>query len=249
MAEKNPTQISCFTNNKAVVELINKLKPATPGKGSHLHRSGEKDANGRSLPNSMIGINLVDYEKNPSVFVQENLTPAQVKELYQEAIMKRGNYNFSGNGQKIFGNPDENGYSIVRTLKINRQGAFLQNGKTIIKNYPWTITIQNGKGIKEVQATGGTSCKKGSFVLEKEAKILMSDGSFFALFEEANLYLTAWENYVAHSFIKANEEAIQVEEENRRIAWLQRREQHSKESAEKNDGFVQTEHGCAKIMF
>ena len=150
MAEKNPRQISCFTNNKAVVELINKLKPATPGKGSHLHRSGEKDANGRSLPNSMIGINLVDYEKNPSVFVQENLTPAQVKELYQEAIMKRGNYNFSGNGQKIFGNPDENGYSIVRTLKINRQGAFLQNGKTIIKNYPWTITIQNGKGIKEI---------------------------------------------------------------------------------------------------
>ena len=71
---------------------------------------------------------------------------------------------------------------------------------------------------KKCWATGGTSCKKGSFVLEKEAKILMSDGSFFALFEEANLYLTAWENYVAHSFIKANEEAIQVEEENRRIA-------------------------------
>lgn len=27
----NPRQISSFTNNKAVVELINKLKPATPG--------------------------------------------------------------------------------------------------------------------------------------------------------------------------------------------------------------------------
>ena len=187
MAKENPRQISSFTNNKAVVELMNKLKPATPGKGSHLHRSGEKDNAGHSLSNSMIGINLVDYEKNPSIFVQENLTPSQVKELYQEAIMKRNNYNFSGNGQKIFGNPDENGYSIVRTLKINRQGSFVQNGNTVTKNYPWTITIQNGKGIKEVnQKTGGTSCKKGSFVVEKEAKIVMADGDFFALFEEAN---------------------------------------------------------------
>ncbi len=128
----NPRQISSFTNNKAVVELINKLKLATPGKGSHLHRNGEKDGTGRSLPNSMIGINLVDYEKSPSIFVQENLTPSQVKELYQEAIMKRGNYTFSGSGQKIFGEPDENGYSVVRTLKINRQGSFVQNGKTIV---------------------------------------------------------------------------------------------------------------------
>lgn len=222
MAKENPRQISSFTNNKAVVELMNKLKPATPGKGSHLHRSGEKDNAGHSLSNSMIGINLVDYEKNPSIFVQENLTPSQVKELYQEAIMKRNNYDFSGNGQKIFGNPDENGYSIVRTLKINRQGSFVQNGNTVTKNYPWTITIQNGKGIKEVnQKTGGTSCKKGSFVVEKEAKIVMADGDFFALFEEANTYLTAWESYVAHSFIKANEEAIKAEEEKQRNAWRQ----------------------------
>lgn len=218
----NPRQISSFTNNKAVVELINKLKPATPGHGSHLHRNGEKDGTGRNLPNSMIGINLVDYEKSPSIFVQENLTPSQVKELYQEAIMKRGNYTFSGSGQKIFGEPDKDGYSIVRTLKINRQGAFIKNGETVVKNYPWTIMIQNGKGIKEVnQTTGGTSCKRGSFVVEKEAKIVMADGDFFALFEEANTYLTAWESYVAHSFIKANEEAIKAEEEKQRNIWMQ----------------------------
>ena len=170
----------------------------------------------------MIGINLVDYEKSPSIFVQENLTPSQVKELYQEAIMKRGNYTFSGSGQKIFGEPDKDGYSIVRTLKINRQGAFIKNGETVVKNYPWTIMIQNGKGIKEVnQTTGGTSCKRGSFVVEKEAKIVMADGDFFALFEEANTYLTAWESYVAHSFIKANEEAIKAEEERQRNIWMQ----------------------------
>ena len=109
MKEINPRQMSCFTNNKAVVELMNKLHPATPGMGSHLHRSGEKDERGNRLSNSLIGINLVDYEAEPSVFVEENLTPSQLKELYQEAIMKRNNYSFSGNGQKIFGEPDEEG--------------------------------------------------------------------------------------------------------------------------------------------
>ena len=49
----------------------------------------------------------------------------------------------------------------------------------------------------------------------------MADGDFFALFEEANTYLTAWESYVAHSFVKANEEAIRIEEEKQRNIWMQ----------------------------
>ena len=214
MQQLNPRQMSCFTNNKAVIELINKLHMATPGKGSHLHRGSEKNENGRSLPKSMVGINIVDYQKTPSLFVQENLAPTQVKELYNEAIMKRNNYQFSGNGQKIFGEPDEKGYSIVRNIKIQRQGSYQSNGKTIVKNYPWTVTIQNGKGIKEAgNNQGGMSCKKGSFILEKEASINMSDGDFFALFEEAYTYITAWESYCAHAFNKANEEAIIKAEE------------------------------------
>lgn len=115
---------------------------------------------------------------------------------------------------------NEKEYSKTSTIKASDFDVFYlhENGKKT-RMRTKEVTLSKDKPNK---ATGGTSCKKGSFVLEKEAKILMSDGSFFALFEEANLYLTAWENYVAHSFIKANEEAIQVEEENRRIAWLQR---------------------------
>lgn len=209
MQQLNPRQMSCFTNNKAVIELINKLHVSTPGKGSHLHRGNEKNNNGKSLAKSLVGINVVDYQKTPSVFVQENLTPTQVKELYFESIMKRNNYMFSGNGQKIFGAPDEKGYSIVRNIKIQRQGSYVSGGKTIVKNYPWTVTIQNGKGIKEVgNGNGGMSCRKGSFILEKEASINLSDGDFFALFSEAYSYINAWENYCSHSFIKTNEEAI-----------------------------------------
>lgn len=62
--------------------------------------------------------------------------------------------------------------------------------------------------------------QRGSFIVEKEAKIVMADGDFFALFEEANTYLTAWESYVAHSFIKANEEVIRLEEEKNRNSWM-----------------------------
>lgn len=210
----NPRQMSSHINNKAVVELINKLRVATPGKGSHLHRHGETDKNGQPLHNSMVGINLVNYgQNNQSVFVENNLTPAQVRELYNEAIMKRNEYSFSGNGTKIFGTPDKSGYSIVRMISINRQGSYMSNGKKIIKNLPWTITIKNGKGIKETSTTGGTLCRKGSFVCKKEATINMSDGDFFALFDEAVVYITAWENYYSHAFIKQNEEQIRLYEE------------------------------------
>lgn len=209
MKELNPRQMSCFTNNKAVIELMNKLQPAEPGKGSYLHSSEGKK--------SLIGINVVNYQANPSVFVEENISPSQLKELYNEAIMKRANYKFSGNGQKIFGEPDENGLSIVRTIQITRQGSYVgRDGKTVVKTYPWTVMIQNGKGKKEKTEMGGYSCVKGTFKMEKEAAINLSDGDFFALCEKAYTYVTAWERYYTDYFIKTNERKIkEIEEEYR----------------------------------
>lgn len=206
MKELNPRQMSNFTNNKAVIELINKLSPSEPGKGSHLHATEGKK--------SLIGINVVNYQAEPSVFVEENLSPSQVKELYNEAIMKRANYKFSGNGQKIFGEPDQNGLSIVRTIQIYRQASYVgRDGKTIVKTYPWTVKIQNGKGKKEGTGTGGYSCAEGTFKVEKEAAINLSDGDFFALFEKAYTYITAWERYYTDYFIKHNEKKIKEMEE------------------------------------
>lgn len=214
---ESPRQMSKFTNNKALVELMNKLQVATPGKLSNIHRKKEKDDKGRPLPSSMIGINLVDYSGKTSIFVQENISPSQLRELYNEAIMKRKDYSFSGNGQKIFGNPDQNGYCITRSIYIVRQGSYMSGGRVITKNYPWTIKIQNGRGIKEVnQKTGGTSIKSGSFILEKEATINLSDGDFFTLVDEAISYLTAWELYHAYSFTQAHEKAIKEFDERQR---------------------------------
>ena len=207
--------MSSFTNNKAVIELINKLQPATPGKGSHLHRFKEKDGQGKSMLSSLVGINIVDYHVDPSVFVEENLTPSQVRELYYEAIMKRKEYTFSGNGQKIFGEPDQDGLCKVRVIYINRQMSYTQNGKVINKNYPWKVRIQNGRGVKEKNAvTGGYTCKEGTFRCEKKAEINLSDGDFFALFDKAVNYINAWEQYYANYFVKQNEKAIKEEEEN-----------------------------------
>lgn len=216
MSETSPRQMSCFINNKAVIELMNKLVPAKPGTASHLHMaSGDKGDSEGYYPVSRIGINLVDYAKDKSVFVQENLSPSQLKELYYEAILKRNDYAFSGNGQKIFGAPDEKGYSVVRSIQISRQGAYMdkRTNQMVHKNYPWTIKVQNGKGIKESnRSTGGTSIKRGSFICEKEVSINMTDGDFFALVNEAVTYMTAWESYVSHSFIKQNEETILAKE-------------------------------------
>lgn len=212
MSETNPRQMSCFINNKAVIELMNKFVPAKPGLASHLHMApADKTDSEGYTPTSRVGINLVDYAKDKSVFVQENLSPSQLKELYYEAILKRNDYSFSGNGQKIFGTPDENGYSTVRSIQIIRQGSYMdkRTNQVVHKNYPWAIKVQNGRGVKEVNRnTGGTSIKKGSFICDKEVSINMTDGDFFALINEAVTYMTAWENYVAHSFIKQNEDAI-----------------------------------------
>ncbi|MCC2254596.1 hypothetical protein LKD70_09225 [Ruminococcus sp. CLA-AA-H200] len=220
MKNTNPRQMSCHVNNKAVIELINKLQYPQAGKGSFLHRKArtEKDKNGQYLPASLIGINVVNYSVKPSVFVQENITPSELKELYYEAILKRNNYQFSGNGQKIFGPVDKDGYATARSIQICRQGSFKQGDQLITKNYPWTVTIQNGKGIKEINKnTGGTKIKSGSFVCEKKASINLSDGDFFTFLDEAVTYLLAWENYISHSYIKANEEAIRTFEKEKAL--------------------------------
>lgn len=99
----NPRQMSCIINNKAVIELINKFRPSN-GSTSTIHRKkGETNERGEALYPSRVGINIVDYASNPSVFVQDNLSPSQLRELHNEAIMKRKDYSFSGNGQKILG--------------------------------------------------------------------------------------------------------------------------------------------------
>lgn len=214
----NPRQISCIVNNKAVIELINKLRPSD-GSTSTIHRKkGETNTNGFAYP-SRIGINIVDYASEPSVFVQENLSPSQLRELHNETIMKRKDYNFSGNGQKIFGEPDKDGFSKVRTLQIVRQGSYVSGGKVIVKNFPWTVKIQNGKGVKETnKKTGGTMIKPGTFQIEKQATINLSDGDFFALIDEAVSFMNAWESYYAHKLIAQNEKIIyDFEQKNREL--------------------------------
>lgn len=218
MSETNPRQMCCFINNKAVIELMNKFVPGKPGSLSHLHMTRNDKGDESYVQTSRVGINLVDYAKSPSVFVQENISPSQLKELYYEAILKRNDFSFSGNGQKIFGKPDAAGYSTVRSIQINRQGSYMdkRTNQIVYKNYPWTVKVQNGKGIKEVNnKTGGTSIKKGSFICDKEVSINMTDGDFFALINEAVTYMNAWENYVAHAFVKAHEDAI-IEYERKR---------------------------------
>lgn len=203
-------QISVFKNNKSVVELMNKLHITTPGQGCRLHKEGE-----RNKDNSLIGINLVDYLSDPSVFVSDNITPSQLKELYYEAILKRVKYDF--NSSKIFGEPDKNGFCTTRIMHISRQKGYEQNGKFIEKTYPWTITIENGKAVKAVnQNTGGSSIKKGTYRREKVASAILSDSDFFALLDKAVRFVEAWETAYSSKFIMDTITAIKDAEKERR---------------------------------
>jgi len=200
--KKNPDQISIYMNNKAVLELMNKLRLNQAGNGSYMHAL--KDENNEY--SSCIGINAVDYQSKKSVFVTDNLSISHIMELYEESKIKRKDFKMST--VKIFGNADKEGLSIARKLNIERQGSFVKEGKTIIKDYPWKVNMQNGRGIKLTGKKGEISMKQNSFTKEKEVTVNLSDSDFFALLLPVVTYIRAWEQSHAVEFVKETQAAI-----------------------------------------
>lgn len=88
-----------------------------------------------------IQLNLVDYAKNPSVFVSHSINPDVVKVLAHDILnstfTEYAEYKGSANSKRPDGKPE------ARTLKIvKRQPS--KPGEKI--NYPYAITIDIGEG-------------------------------------------------------------------------------------------------------
>lgn len=163
-SDVNPQQNGVYKTNRVVLELLNKIHIAPPEEGP-LFTSDSK-----------IGIRMVDYSKEPSIVVEDNLTVSDLLELYEESKMKRGNYTFSKS--KIFGTPDEKGLSIARKILITRQSK-MANGDA--KKSPWYVKIENGKGIRIENTNGSAYMKADSFTADKTVYTNLSDSDFFDL--------------------------------------------------------------------
>ena len=61
------------------------------------------------------------------------------------------------------------------------------------RNYPWFISVENGRAIKEGTQTGGVHMKKGSYQKERSVFVNINDYDFFRLMQQTTRYINAWE--------------------------------------------------------
>ena len=202
-------QIAIYMTNKKLCEFNDKLKAAPVEYYGHLHAQGEK-VEGERSQRSCIGIVLQDYSNgtgNNTVRVSANLSP----EFFSYALSRvsLGVELFEFYEEKIFGDPDKEGKSMVTKVSIKRASVG-QDGKP--RNYPWCVIVENGRAIKEGTQTGGVHMKKGSYQKERSVFVNINDYDFFRLMQQTTRYINAWELTNGPKKIR---EAMQIMEQQR----------------------------------
>ena len=202
-------QIAIYMTNKKLCEFNDKLKAAPVEYYGHLHAQGEK-VEGERSQRSCIGIVLQDYSNgtgNKTVRVSANLSP----EFFAYALSRvsLGVELFDFYEEKIFGDPDKEGKSMVTKVSIKRASVG-QDGKP--RNYPWCVIVENGRAIKEGTQTGGVHMKKGSYQKERAVFVNINDYDFFRLMQQTTRYINVWELTNGPKKIR---EAMQIMEQQR----------------------------------
>jgi len=202
-------QIAIYMTNKKLCEFNDKLKVAPVEYYGHLHAQGEK-VEGERSQRSCVGIVLQDYSNgtgNKTVRVSANLSP----EFFAYALSRvsLGVELFEFYEEKIFGDPDKEGKSMVTKVSIKRASVG-QDGKQ--RNYPWCVIVENGRAIKEGTQTGGVHMKKGSYQKERAVFVNINDYDFFRLMQQTTRYINAWELTNGPKKIR---EAMQIMEQQR----------------------------------
>ena len=134
---------------------------------------------------------MLDYSNGKgenTIFASDNLTPEDTRYIYSALFSHLLDFDFRQ--EKIFGVPDENGYSIVRKMTIGRYNTDSQ-GRA--RRYPWYVEIQNGIGIPVRNSSGGTYCQKDSYQCQQKVSVFLNDRDMFALFARTEAYIRAFE--------------------------------------------------------
>ena len=202
-------QVAIYMTNKKLCEFNDKLKAAPVEYYGHLHAQGEK-VEGERSQRSCIGIVLQDYSNgtgNKTVRVSANLAP----EFFAYALSRvsLGVELFEFYEEKIFGDPDKEGKSMVTKVSIKRASVGPDGKK---RNYPWCVIVENGRAIKEGTQTGGVHMKKGSYQKERQVFVNINDYDFFRLMQQTTRYINAWELTNGPKKIR---EAMQIMEQQR----------------------------------
>ena len=198
-------QICKIQTDRKLIALYDRLRVAAGTNYAQLHAKGEFSENDRKI-HSLIAVTIQDYSNgtgDKNIITQFHLAPEQIQFFLSR--ITSGFQEFEWSQSKIFGNPDDSGYSTAQHFSISRH-AFNQSGQPM--NSPWRLQIVNGKGIKARNQNGGSYMKSGSFVSEKSAFIQLNDMDLYTLLKRADSYITEWEHIISPSLISNGKQML-----------------------------------------
>ena len=191
-------QICKIQNDRALIAFYDRLRYAPLGNYAQLHAKGEYQENGHKV-HSLICITIQDYSNGTgdrNIITRFNLAPEQIQFLLTR--ITSGFQEFEWSQSKIYGNPDQNGYSTAQMFYISRH-PYDSKGQPM--KSPWKILIVNGKGIKAQNKNGGSYMQPRSFQSEKTTAIQLTDMDLFTLLKRTDSYISNWETVIAASLI------------------------------------------------
>ena len=208
-------QIAVYKNSKTLLEFQDKLKVAPINSYAHIHAGGETGADGRRT-HSLIGILMKDYSKgtgDKAVTVCANISPKEAKFILSRLTAGFSEYTFQQD--KIFGDKDEQGYAKVSKVRIIRA---TKDSKGAARKLPWYVEVENGKGVPQKNANGGTYMKPNSFVSTGKVYANLSDLDLFDLLSSVSSYIDCWEHAIAPALITKAKNAVAARQSSRNAA-------------------------------
>ena len=166
-------QICKIQNDRALIAFYDRLRYAPLGNYAQLHAKGEYQENGHKV-HSLICITIQDYSNGTgdrNIITRFNLAPEQIQFLLTR--ITSGFQEFEWSQSKIYGNPDQNGYSTAQMFYISRH-PYDSKGQPM--KSPWKIQIVT-------------------------TAIQLTDMDLFTLLKRTDSYISNWETVIAASLI------------------------------------------------
>ncbi len=209
-------RIAVYKTDKRLIELRDKLNASIFGNYAELH--GHTDIvpqTGEVIKTySNIGVILQDYSNGTGdklIKVSVNISPEDIFWIHN-ALMT-GKQSFELEQTKIFGYPDNRGYSKMTKIRIVRSECDNQGN---LRRYQWSISGENGEGIAQKTQLGGTYCKSGTYRALKKAYINLNDYDFFKIIDRTARYIRQFENAYVPEVIRQGRQAYEAMIESKR---------------------------------
>ena len=206
--------IAVYKTDKKLIEFRDKLNPSMCDNYAELQ--GHDSTNGANKVYSNIGVILLDYSNGTgsnTIQVSVNIRPEDIFWIQNALLLSKPDFQLEQT--KIFGYPDQNGYSQM--TKINVMGADKdRNGNA--RRYQWCISAENGVGIAQHTQIGGTYCQSGTYQTQRKAYINLNDYDMFRLVNRTARYIQQFENAYCPAVIRQGRNAYEQMLNQKRMA-------------------------------